>query len=747
MHVWAVCSVVAAQSSPPVRAMMGNLHLPRTSSVSRGNLLPAFLFLQGESDGLDQSLSLAIGGGRGRAIPFVPDDSCDDAIFEGASPDLRSPQLPYSRQDRWGCERVPANHTAIVLESGSLRAKITPQWGGKVWSLFDKKAGKEFFYANEAHQPANIGARGAWAAGGLEFNWSPGYLGHSAFTEEGVWTARLPTPRGDVVRSYEYDRYNGTVWQVDVFVEGNELWTHSKVTNPRTTDSLAYWWTCAAHRATPGTRVVAPAKDVTVETYVGSGLRNAPFPHFANGLLNSTLGTREVDSSFLGNIAYTGDYFLRVPESSRRWIAHVDEAGYAAMHGHPMNGTKFFTWGQSGPGRYMQDFLGGGVRRTGDYVELQSGVTPTQQQVFTLSAKSTYSFTEYFKALPNASSTLQGSYDSAVATLGTWWDSQDGIPESRVQEMDAFFKSIEDQTPLEANLLTRGTPWGAIEEAATGAKLAPGTLFVPTQQSDDAAPWRELVLNGTFSDATLSTTRVPLAYLVDSSWVALLEKSAAAHGSTWLHDLLLGVAYAEAGESDRPKQLFSRVLNQGKVRSPIAARCLAVLQSDPELAWANLQLAWDLAVAPAPSGESPDVTQTLLANLADERARLCLGLLGPKVSSAQVDRTSVWVSRLQEVVGSAGQVTDILKYSATVLQVVDGVYSTAIETLSTSCFPTFGRARDQLGNLWYAAQLGKAESAAQRKLTPVESHKLRKQWPIPQNIGCAYATLFCENYW
>ena len=31
------------------------------------------------------------------------------------------------------------------------------------------------------------------------------------------------------------------------------------------------------------------------------------------------------------------------------------------FHGHPLNGTKFFTWGQGGPGRFMQDFLGGGA--------------------------------------------------------------------------------------------------------------------------------------------------------------------------------------------------------------------------------------------------------------------------------------------------------------------------------------------------------------------------------------------------
>jgi hypothetical protein len=284
----------------------GSLPIARYSTVGGGALLPGFLFMQGESDGLEQTLAIRTGGGAGRPIPFVPDDSCDDAIFEGASPDLRSPQLPYLKYDTWGCERSATVLPVVQMDSTSMRASVTTQFGGKVWSLYDKVSKREFFFSNPAHQPANIGARGAWSAGGLEFNWAPGYLGHSAFTEERVWAARLKTERGDVVRVYEFDRYNGTVFQVDLLLDGDELWTHAKITNPNNASVLGYWWTCAAHDATPGTRILAPASLVTVETYVGSPLRNAPWPHFDNGMLNSTFGgagaNRLTDSSYLGNI-------------------------------------------------------------------------------------------------------------------------------------------------------------------------------------------------------------------------------------------------------------------------------------------------------------------------------------------------------------------------------------------------------------------------------------------------------------
>ena len=93
-----VASVWPARTAGSV-VSSGNLTLERHSKVASPALLPGFLFMQGESDGLSQSLSIRLGGGRGEKVPFEPDDSCDDAIFEGASPDLRSPQLPYLKYD------------------------------------------------------------------------------------------------------------------------------------------------------------------------------------------------------------------------------------------------------------------------------------------------------------------------------------------------------------------------------------------------------------------------------------------------------------------------------------------------------------------------------------------------------------------------------------------------------------------------------------------------------------------------
>lgn len=108
--------------------------------------------------------------------------------------------------------------------------------------------------------------------------------------------------------------------------------------------------------ATPSTRIFAPATHVA-ETSRGA-VRDAPWPYFADAIENSTFkgyqGEWPTDNSYLGN-HQLGDMFLRISDSVYTpYIAHTDMDGYVLVHGHPLNGTKFFTWGDSGPGRFMQ---------------------------------------------------------------------------------------------------------------------------------------------------------------------------------------------------------------------------------------------------------------------------------------------------------------------------------------------------------------------------------------------------------
>mmetsp|Transcript_28353 Transcript_28353/g.62805 ORF Transcript_28353/g.62805 Transcript_28353/m.62805 type:complete len:740 (-) Transcript_28353:392-2611(-) len=733
-----LCAVVAGVCSAAMGAVLiqkEQLELLNSETLP-GNLLPNFMFQQGGIEG--GSVGVNFGGGRGSPHPFTPDDSCGDDIFEGAMEDMRSPQLPYLTQDQWTCARKAENVTVWTMQDGDLKVTITPQWGGRVWSLFDQRRQKDVLFNNRAHQPANIGALKSWAAGGAEWNWSPGIIGHSAFSEAEVFMGRLDTKKGPVLRVWEFDRYNGTVWSVDMLLTGGAFVVHPRVSNPTDKDLRGYWWTCVAVDAAPSTRIYTPATHVAETSR--DPMRDAPWPFFAEAIENASFqgydGAFPTDNSYLGN-HQIGDMFLRIPadQAYTPYIAHNNEwdGGYTLVHGHPLNGTKFYTWGQSGPGRFMQDFLTGGGKRQGDYAELQVGPAPTQMQNFPVPANSQKQWTEWFKGFEGEPDLLRGEYADALGSIDQWIRSDTGMDKASTEELEAFFQSIA-ATPVD-ELLVQGQPWGALEEKLLGHPLDAGLTFsLPQDQGgakyDEMKPWLEL-LEGGFSESTLA--RLPLSYQTTDRWLAHLEKSAEG-GMTWLHALHLGIAYAERGEMERPLAMLSQSMSLRA--NPIASRCLAVLQATAEEAWPYFLQAWVLSQS---------------AYTADPaHARLTLNLVTEISFLLQQEEwwglAEVFVKEVEGLQVQWGD-SDAYVTLKIKLSLQGGRYSQALESLGGNCFPTYAKARDDLMSMWAEGVEGVAGQKKGAALSLVEKHQARMQHPVPDNIGCQYASEYCLNYW
>ena len=254
--------------------------------------------------------------------------------------------------------------------------------------------------------------------------------------------------------------------------------------------------------------------------------------------------------------------------------------------------------------------------------------------------------------------------------------------------------------------------------------------------------WNELVETGGFSEETLEDT-VPLAYAVDPLWVRTLQQSANVN-STLLHKLLLAVAAAESGHVAQPRQLLLAALEQH--RSPLILRCLAVLAQDPEAAWEHFVAAWDLSV-----GLKGTAHAQLRVNLADEMLQFLMGLV-PSWSSQPVDPKNTWLVRLKWFsAAAAGKVgdasSDTVLVARILLMAIGGAYDVALDILKQQCFPTLGRGRDVLITLWKKCVEGQASQALKHQLSPQEAHHARKSSPVPRNIGCPYATLYCDQYW
>jgi tetratricopeptide (TPR) repeat protein len=77
---------------------------------------------------------------------------------------------PYTAVDRdsMSSKPVPVTYEALVLENEYLRVTLLPELGGRIWSAYDKVAGREIFYCASVIKPSRYNQRGAWPVGNLE---------------------------------------------------------------------------------------------------------------------------------------------------------------------------------------------------------------------------------------------------------------------------------------------------------------------------------------------------------------------------------------------------------------------------------------------------------------------------------------------------------------------------------------------------------------------------------------------------
>ncbi|MGN1053209.1 MAG: DUF5107 domain-containing protein, partial [Candidatus Scatosoma sp.] len=120
--------------------------------------------------------------------------------------------FPYRYQDGYNRKLSSVVYETAVLENEYLKATFMPCFGGKLWSLYDKKANKELLFKNSVVRPGNLSTRKAWLSGGIE--WNAGIKGHSPYTVSPIHTARTSLNDGTpVLRFYYFERIRKAVVQ------------------------------------------------------------------------------------------------------------------------------------------------------------------------------------------------------------------------------------------------------------------------------------------------------------------------------------------------------------------------------------------------------------------------------------------------------------------------------------------------------------------------------------------------------
>ena len=175
--------------------------------------------------------------------------------YPNFEPNRYRASYPYAKQTDLVDKPVPTRHRVVVLENRYVRATVLVDLGGRLFSLFDKVAGQETFMVPPTLKFQNVSNRGAWLAGGIEFNF--GQRGHSLLTvaplafclreqpdgSAAVWIGSVCRPtenRYAVCLSLKADR---AALDVDI---------HTMA--PADLPGLMYWWSNAGVQVTPDSR-------------------------------------------------------------------------------------------------------------------------------------------------------------------------------------------------------------------------------------------------------------------------------------------------------------------------------------------------------------------------------------------------------------------------------------------------------------------------------------------------------------
>jgi tetratricopeptide (TPR) repeat protein len=532
--------------------------------------------------------------------PFRIEPPVPEPIVAGARYGYPPSFAPYTAQDDYDRVRTEQELPAVVLENDRLRAVFLPSLGGRLWELVDRRSGRSLVHTPPAIQFANLALRNAWFAGGVE--WNIGTRGHSPTTCSPLHAALVEGPDGGtVLRMWELERLRGVVFTVDAWLPAGSPWLFTRVTvrNPAPGPVPMYWWTNAAVRERPGTRVLAPATTAFRTEDDGGVSRVDP------------ADDRGVDATWPSRSPASRDFFFDLAPAQRRWIAAVDpaEPGLAMLSTAPLRGRKLFTWG-AGPGgdRWQRWLNPEGEDR---YFEIQSGLAQTQFEHVPLAGGATIAWTEAFGA-PELDPAVALGPDLPAAVADAERRLAPGFEE--LARAEAALAALRTRAPHRPVLA--GSGWGALEERRRArAGEAPigddGAPFPEESLGEEQAPWARLLETGRFDGAS--------AAVRGGDWAARLRAAPETAGAL----LQLGVLAHADGRAVEAADAYARA---NRLRAhPSAHRGLALLA----LAGGDIGRAVDAyeAACALDRASVPLLVEAVTALLAAGRAEPALALL------------------------------------------------------------------------------------------------------------------------
>lgn len=468
--------------------------------------------------------------------------------------------LPYRMQDRYSRRRHPIYFKQIILENDLIEAVFLPEFGGRLYSLRDKKTGRDILYRNSVFQPANLAIRNAWLSGGIE--WNIGQIGHTFTTCSPVYVARVKDENeGDFLRIYEFERCKKVFWKLDFHLPSgsNMLYVYTSIVNPSDESVPMYWWTNIAVEESEGMRVFAPADEVI---YINPAVEQNNQIDYGVSRMPILPSLPDKDSSYPWNFNFSNEYFFQVPDNEKApWEAAVYENGrmFFETSTSMLRYRKMFCWGNHAGGRRWKEYLS--VPGEGS-VEIQGGLAPTQLHGMDMPAHTVWEWTQVFGI---------SSVDRDKAHQKDWFAAR-SIVEEKIRRLmpcetlynkHSYFQECSLDDSLE--ILHDGSGWGALEllrmRSAGKRIVLDGFMFPLSSIGPEQYPWLCLLNTGTLPETDICDK--PVSWMIQRDWEVLLKKSIEnPQNRNWNALLHYGVMLYEKGREEEAVVVWKESLEK-----------------------------------------------------------------------------------------------------------------------------------------------------------------------------------------
>lgn len=471
----------------------------------------------------------------------------DDEIYEGYG--RRQNAYPYRQYNCYTRKLKERDVQTAVLENDYLTAVFLPQYGGRLWELWDKESGRNLLYTNDVLQFSNLAVRNAWFSGGVE--WNIGVIGHTPLTTEPLYTARTQLESGEpVLRMYEYERIRKVTYQMDFWLGQTDRFLNCRmrIVNESGDVLPMYWWSNMAVPEYEDGRIIVPAGSAF--TYRDGAVYKVDIP-VVDG----------VDVTAYQEIPRSVDYFFDIPREAPKFVADVDRDGFGLlqMSTARLRSRKLFSWGHQGGSDRWQAFL---TDRAGRYIEIQAGLGKTQYGCIPMAPHTAWEWLERYGAVRMEPEEMAAGHESRAAAL-TGRIQEAGIP-ARMEETLAQTRGMAKEP---AQLVLPGSGYGAFRNAGRW------TGHLAFQAEGDAfARWRKFFETGILHCPDVKDR--PDEFLIDEENLPfLLTSLEEKNRDNWYAFYQAGACLAAAGRYAGAVQALERSL--AFAESPWALHALA----------------------------------------------------------------------------------------------------------------------------------------------------------------------------